>query len=305
MKLKPKMSVSSQKALWYKRYTDLESAYNEKAVYKTDDNKLWLFDRNTESFVEITEPITQVFVKVATSPIQTLLVFKGKYFAYGRFGWERTYSPIIETAYGVGYNEKPTTLHVYKAKDSIVGYYFEYVNLPNHSGGGTHLGYGAIPIDLNNVVDNKITIDNVERTLIYHESKEYTLYEISGYNYKLSWNGTSWNTENSTILPQSTSLNALFSTIATKYQLNKYYYIGCFSFMYKGDIESTITQPIKGNILPLTSLNIKYYDDSIDLKDGDFVVIDNRLYSVENPTTTYKLQPKRYAIHFATLNSVV
>ena len=101
-----------------------------------------------------------------------------------------------------------------------------------------------------------------------------------------------------------TLLNATFNNIA-KYQTNKYYYVGSFDFVIKGSIEGTTAQYIKGNIIPLTSLNIKYYDDDIKISTDDLVVIDKHLYSVENPETTIKQQPKPFNIYFATLNSIL
>lgn len=101
-----------------------------------------------------------------------------------------------------------------------------------------------------------------------------------------------------------TLLSATFNNIA-KYQMNKYYYVGSFDFMIKGSIEGTTSQYIKGNIIPLSSMNIKYFCDDIDLSVDDLVVVNGRLYSVENPETTIKQQPKPYKVYFATLNSVL
>jgi hypothetical protein len=52
-------------------------------------------------------------------------------------------------------------------------------------------------------------------------------------------------------------------------------------------------------------MNIKHYNDDIKLSVDDLVVVEGRLYSVENPETVYKQQPKKYSIYFATLNSVL
>lgn len=99
-------------------------------------------------------------------------------------------------------------------------------------------------------------------------------------------------------------LSATFNNIA-KYQTNKYYYVDSFDFMIKSSVEGTQTQPIKGNIMPLTSLNIKHFKDDINLTEDDLVVVDGRLYSVENPEIDIKHQPKDYRIYFATLNSIL
>lgn len=75
--------------------------------------------------------------------------------------------------------------------------------------------------------------------------------------------------------------------------------------MIKGSIEGTNAQFIPGNIIPLSSFNIKYFNDDIQLNQDDLVVIDKHLYSVENPETDIKYNPKPYKIHFATLNSIL
>jgi hypothetical protein len=101
-----------------------------------------------------------------------------------------------------------------------------------------------------------------------------------------------------------TLLSSTFNNIA-KYQTNKYYFVGSFDFVVKGSIEGTTAQYIKGNIIPLTSLNIKHYDDEIKLSTDDLVVVGGHLYSVENPETTIKQQPKPFNIYFATLNNIL
>ena len=106
-------------------------------------------------------------------------------------------------------------------------------------------------------------------------------------------------------LPNSfTLLSASFNNIA-KYQMNKYYYVGSFDYMVTGSIEGSTTQYIKGNITPLQSMDIKHYNDSINLGVDDLVVIGDSLYAVENPQTTLKQQPKPFKVHFATLNSIL
>ena len=101
-----------------------------------------------------------------------------------------------------------------------------------------------------------------------------------------------------------TLLSAKFNNIG-KYQTNKYYYVGSFDYMVKGSIEGTTSQYIKGNIIPLTSMNIKHFNDEINLNVDDLVVIGKKLFSVENPETTMKMQPKPLKIYFATLNAIL
>lgn len=102
----------------------------------------------------------------------------------------------------------------------------------------------------------------------------------------------------------STSLALTFSNIG-KYQTNKYYYVGSFSYIRKGTINDTVIQPIKGNITPLQTLNIQYYNDYINIKNGDLVVVNKHLYSVENVEEDHKHQPKDFAIYTAILNSII
>lgn len=135
-----------------------------------------------------------------------------------------------------------------------------------------------------------------------HEVTDFTTIFTYQGNY-FRYTGVKWEKVD-TIGEEVTLLSATFNNIA-KYQTNKYYYVGSFDYMIKGSIEGTTTQYIKGNIIPLTSLNIKYFDDSINLAVDDLVVIDKRLYAVENPSTVKKMQPKAFDIHFATLNSIL
>ena len=109
----------------------------------------------------------------------------------------------------------------------------------------------------------------------------------------------------STTLPSEVSvLSAKFNNIA-KYQLNKYYYVGSFDYMLKGSISGSTNQYIKGNITPFSSFDIKYFTDDLKLSPDDLVVINGRLYSVENPEEDQKRQPKSYSVYFVTLNSVL
>lgn len=100
------------------------------------------------------------------------------------------------------------------------------------------------------------------------------------------------------------ALSAKFGNVA-KYQVNRYYYVGSFDFMIKGSMSETTTQYLKGNVIPLTVLNIKHFNDDVHLSVDDLVVVNGHLYSVENPETTLKMLPKPFAVHYATLNSIL
>lgn len=116
------------------------------------------------------------------------------------------------------------------------------------------------------------------------------------------YTGTKW--EDTDTTDGLTLLSATFNNIA-KYQTDKYYFAGSFDYVIKGSVEGTTTQYIKGNVIPLTALSIKHFNDEIKLSVEDLVVIEGKLYSVENPETVYKQQPKKYSIYFATLNSIL
>lgn len=103
---------------------------------------------------------------------------------------------------------------------------------------------------------------------------------------------------------QHQPLSAQFGSIA-RYQLNKYYYVGSFDYMIRGSVEGSETQPISGLITPLTSFEIKTFDDTLQIDHDDLIVIDGHLYSVEALTAEVKRMPKPFVIHFATLNSVL
>ena len=106
-------------------------------------------------------------------------------------------------------------------------------------------------------------------------------------------------------LPDNPLLMLAKSNNIGKYQLNKYYFYGTFDYTISGSESSTTTQFIKGNIMPLTTFEIKHYNDIISLQPDDLVVIGSHLYSVENPEKTYKRMPYPFAIYTATLNSIL
>lgn len=127
----------------------------------------------------------------------------------------------------------------------------------------------------------------------------------SGTNY-FYWDTVHYKWQKTTTLPVGyTSLaNAGFSNIG-RYQTNTYYFVGSIDYIITGEVAGTKTQPIKGNIMPLTSMNIKYYDDYLNLDEEDLVVVDGHLYSVESPDYSIKHSPRPYKIYYATLNSIL
>lgn len=156
------------------------------------------------------------------------------------------------------------------------------------------------------IFDNqKLSFIEVDNAIISASTKVTNVFNYNVLQYQklyFKYNGASW--ESIEDISGLTLLSALYNNVG-KYQTNKYYFSGSFDYMIKGSIEGTTSQYIKGNILPLTSLNIKYFDDDISLTVDDLVVIEGKLYSVEDPETTIKQQPKPFKIYFATLNSIL
>lgn len=153
-----------------------------------------------------------------------------------------------------------------------------------------------------------LTFSQIQSSLIPQVSQ---VVQIQDFSSVLQYQGTyfrytglAWETITDISSSNITLLSSSFNNIA-KYQTNKYYFAGSFDYMLKGSIEGATSQYIKGNIIPLQSLNIKYFDDNINLSTDDLVVIEKHLYSVENQETDNKYQPKRYSIYFATLNSIL
>lgn len=138
----------------------------------------------------------------------------------------------------------------------------------------------------------------VGSNLISVENSTVLTYKSKYFSYNGDWIGQD------EIPADKTLLSAKFNNIG-KYQTNKYYFSGSFDYTVSGSVDGTTTQYIKGNIIPLTSLNIKFYNDDITVNQDDLVVIDGHLYSVENPQMGIKHQPKPYNIYYATLNSIL
>ena len=140
------------------------------------------------------------------------------------------------------------------------------------------------------VPDNSILFTN--GTYYYYWNKNYSLSQGA------------WVRTDTMPSEYSTLLDAGFTNIG-KYQTNRYVYVGAIDYIISGEVAGTITQPLKGQLMHLTSLNIKYYDDFLQLEEEDMVVVDGRLYSVESPDYSIKHSPRPYKIYYATLNSVL
>lgn len=101
------------------------------------------------------------------------------------------------------------------------------------------------------------------------------------------------------------NLGRVYSSNIGQYQVNRYYFNGAFDYIVKGSITGSTTQYIKGNIVPTQSLNIIHYNDYVDLKPDDLVIIEGKLFVVESSEQEHKHQPKEYKIYYAALNNIL
>ena len=302
MKLKPKSTTKNPKALVYKRFLEIDTSFNKNAVYVTTDDKYWLFNQENLTFVETSENENAISVSSGT-----ILKYSNSYFYYKNM-WVKTQENAIP-------EKKSSRFMGVQMPDNIAtGIVSSFRTL-----GSFKLifyyndnRFPTLPIT-GYILQNKKkyyfsgTAEKGKELVLEPSSQEDTTQlgrwveifttEVSAAYPSLGFDLTVFETPNEL-------LSAKFDNIG-KYQTNKYYYYASFDFMIKGSIEGTTAQYIKGNIIPLTALNIKHFDDNINLSPDDLVVIENRLYSVENPETVLKQQPKPFKIYFATLNNIL
>lgn len=329
MKLKPKSTTLNTKALLYKRFIGLEKSENLQTVYNTTDGKFWTFDIIEKKFTEISlTTIPQGSKVVSVSLFSTVLNYQSFYFKYDGTKWVQatTDGTSFDNSLTITVNTLP-----YGEAEYIDTDYTPMLKGRLNSDGTQENPYQFY---INTPGNITYTLTIFARNL--YTGEEYTLFDLTRSNGNVdfaslnSWlyvsndsiitkiyfkakNNSSiareiklyFSIEEGAIFTSDIELlSGTFNNIA-KYQTNKYYYVGSFDFMQKGGIESTTSQYIKGNIIPLQSLNIKHFNDDIKLSTDDLVVVDGHLYSVENPETDHKHQPKDYAVHFATLNSIL
>lgn len=320
MKLKPKNTTLNQRALVYRRYTHLVDSNTLNYAYKTSDNKYWLFDGNSLSFNGVEQNELTNDTNIININSSQIYGYQNHYFKYiedygGQFYWQEfVNTPKKE------YSFETQPVYLY----SLLNVYLTH-QLPIYV--GVRQGVGNISVS--NPTSNQITVNifitegntssTISSTLQANETKVVISSQGGVYNEDFIINGIQVaSTVNSPVSVQldingyevfsfTDTITTLFPKIATiaKYQKNAYYYVGSFAFMLRGSVSGSTSQYIKGNIVPLTSMNIKYFDDSVNLQVDDLVVVDGKLYSVENPETDHKHQPKDYLVHFVTINNIL
>ena len=324
MKLKPKSTTKNPKALLYRRFIGLEKSENLQTVYNTTDGKFWTFDILEKKFSEISaDKIPQTSKTINVIPYLTVLNYNIFFFKYDGINWIETitsgakFNNTIEIKLPLLYNQEKEYVDteytplissvqhsshtiIYKTPSNIT--YSLTIYAKNIYSGEEYKMYNKENVTNSTAVEAHDWLnrkgDSIITKIVYKAKNNLFGLGVRdmGIHIEIA--------EQLLITSDIELLSGTFNNIA-KYQTNKYYYIGSFDFTIKGSIEGTTAQYIKGNIIPLTSLNIKYFDDDINLRTDDLVVVDGHLYSVENPETTIKQQPKPFKIHFATLNSIL
>lgn len=101
------------------------------------------------------------------------------------------------------------------------------------------------------------------------------------------------------------TVGTLKSSTIGNYQINNYYYSGSFDYSIKGSITGNTIQRLRGNIIPVKSLDIKYYNDYVVVEPDDLIVIEKQLFAVESVEQEHKHNPRDFTIYYATLNSIL
>ena len=191
-------------------------------------------------------------------------------------------------------------IHLEKSRNTLIVF-----KCLNHNGAYRYFvfdltkeGFDEIDINRLTIAPQKIIVVTTSTQVFQNADKYYTWVGIAN-----EGNGT-WN--KSDTMPQNvTTLQQTGFSNTAEYQTNEYIFVGRFDYTIKGEVIGAQTQQLKGNIMPLTSMNIQYYNDYINLNVDDLVVAKNQLFSVENPNYDTKHSPKDFKIYNCTLNSVL
>lgn len=333
MRLKPKKTVFNERALLYRRYIGLEQSSLLDKIYRYRVNtfsnrpnpyQYFQFNRNEKRFIEIDPSIAIKSDTIDADP-RTVFKYQDKLYQY----WYRINKDI---RYWNIYTKDTLIINIDMNSINYTSTIGFYTSKPLDSAPTIRIrakGEGRFLLrQLKICADNEYSIysswyglknADVDKVIVANDdfveleldtisgsqlaSDEIQLYRGSVNNVQVDFNGTI-----EVELPNGLSfindLQLEFGDIG-KYQTNNYYFVGSFDYMVTGNIEQSNTQYLKGNIMPLTSLNIKHYNDSIDIRQDDLVVVNHHLYSVESPSKSHLHFPKDYYVYYATLNSIL
>ena len=325
MRLKPKKTVFNDRALLYRRYIGLEQSSLLDKIYRyeidTNTYQYFQFNREEKRFIEI-DPSIAVGAETISATPQTIFKYQDKLYQY----W---YSATNTLKYWNIYTKNTLVVNMDLQSISTIGFYtskpiesaptikirakgtgrFSLHHLricgdSNYS--NTSTWYGLSSADTGKVIiandpDVELTLETV--VALNASSDTMQLYRTSVGGSLVDFKGTI-EIEFPSDITLINNIQLEFGDIG-KYQTNNYYYVGSFDYIVTGNIEQSNTQYLKGNIMPLTALNIKHYNDDIDIRQDDLVVVDHHLYSVESPSKTHLHFPKDYYVYYATLNSIL
>lgn len=312
MFMKPKSSVKNPRALIYKRYNVVKIALNSGGgtIYQyTNESGLkrrFLFDYETMSFIETQNTENDSNIKyISLSNIysyETLGVIY--YFKYneikGDFDIVESTTKIIDLDISKRYYvDSNNYYNCYTFNEDGT---YSYEHLDNHEKEDIEFKDTFVDEDYMKGSSNICYRLTTSQGVFYY----YVIYYTNEDSY-----GRIICTIKESDIPSKISsyfidsYQKIIQSTISKYQKNKYYYAGSFDYMIRGSSEETTTQFLKGNIMDLKTMSIKYYNDNINLKVDDMVVIDNRVYAVESIETNIKRLPKPFKIYFARLNSIM
>ena len=327
MRLKPKKTVFNERALLYRRYIGLEQSSLLDKIYRYEISantyQYFQFNREEKRFIEIDPSIAVKATTINADP-QTVFKYQDKLYQY----WYKTGTSTFAGYWNI-YTKNTLIINIDLASISTIGF---YTNKPLDSAptikirakgegrfvlhhlricadsnySNTSVWYGLSSADTGKVIiandpDVEMTLETA--VALNASSDTIQLYRAYVSGNPVDFKGTiEIEFQNGVYLTNDLQLE--FGDIG-KYQVNNYYYVGSFDYMVTGNIEQSNTQYLKGNIMPLTSLNIKHYNDSIDIRQDDLVVVNHHLYSVESPSKTHLHFPKDYYVYYATLNSIL
>lgn len=157
-------------------------------------------------------------------------------------------------------------------------------------------------IQKDNIVEFTPTLEN---PLVYTYSGGANAYYLVYVNEQTEWRFNHYDTiDNIATTYEILDAKLEYNDKQYRYSKNLYYNAGYFDYITTGSIDNTITQPVKGLMLPTTAKTIRT-DDDIDIQEQDLAVIDGRLYGIESVEISQKKMPRPYNIQYLTLNNIL
>lgn len=193
MFLKPKSTTLNPRALLYKRFTAIQKANTLNSIYKTTDNKLWLFDSEKLAFTIYYETPTATIAVGSTTILTYIKNGVTLYFGYSLSdGWEKkTNAEVGDTLLSA----KFSNIGAYQTNQYYYHGSFNYVKKGAIEGSTTQYIKGNImPISSLSIqhFDDYINIEQDDLVVINnhlyavqnpvedhkHQPKDFTIYSV-------------------------------------------------------------------------------------------------------------------------------